>query len=139
MCMLLQRFMIIYYLLFIICAYIILKLLYGNKTQIIDIFISAVSYLWLSILSLILMNFVNKDFSNYYTILLIQKALLFMPFIFRNKFNIVYKKYCKLWNRNDNEKRPIKSITLRNISLILLNSFIFLLNIAIINIINFQK
>lgn len=138
-CMLLQRFMIIYYLLFIVFAYIILKILYKKKTQIIDIFISGVSYLWLSILSVILMNFVDKDFSNYYMILLIQKILLFMPFIFKNKFNILYKKYCKLWNRNDNEKRPIKSITLRNISLILLNSFIFLLNIAIINIINFQK
>lgn len=139
LCMLLQRFIIIYYIIFIFFAYLILKLLYKNQAQIIDIFIASISYLWLSILSLILMNFVNKDFSNYYIILLIQKILLFMPFLFKNKFNILYKKYCKLWNRNDNEKRPIKSITLRNLSLILLNSFIFLLNITIINIINFQK
>lgn len=139
LCMLLQRFIIIYYIIFIFFAYLILKLLYKNQAQIIDIFIASISYLWLSILSLILMNFVNKDFSNYYIILLIQKILLFMPFLFKNKFNILYKKYCKLWNRDDNEKRPIKSITLRNLSLILLNSFIFLLNITIINIINFQK
>lgn len=139
LCMLLQRFIIIYYIIFIFFAYLILKLLYKNQAQIIDIFIASISYLWLSVLSLILMNFVNKDFSNYYIILLIQKILLFMPFLLKNKFNILYKKYCKLWNRNDNEKRPIKSITLRNLSLILLNSFIFLLNITIINIINFQK
>ena len=139
LCMLLQRFIIIYYIIFIFFAYLILKLLYKNQAQIIDIFIASISYLWLSVLSLILMNFVNKDFSNYYIILLIQKILLFMPFLFKNKFNILYKKYCKLWNRNDKEKRPIKSITLRNISLILLNVYIFFMNIILINIINFQK
>ena len=139
LCMLLQRFIIIYYILFIALIYGSIKLLYRQKTQIIDVFIIGIAYLWLSILSFILMNFVNKDFSNYYLILFIQKILLFIPFIFKNKFNIIYKKYCKLWNRNDKEKRPIKSITLRNISLVLLNSVIFFLNIIIINIINFQK
>ena len=138
-CMLIQEYQIICYILFIILIYLILKLLYKNKTQIIDIFMIGVSYLWLSILSFILMHFTNKDLSNYAIIYFIQRILLFLPFIFKNKFNILYKKYYKLWNRNDNEKRPIKSITLRNISLILLNSIIFFLNIIIIDIINFIK
>ena len=116
-----------------------MKIVYKVRTQIIDIFMIGVSYLWLSILSFILMYFTNKDLSNYAIIYFIQRILLFLPFIFKNKFNILYKKYYKLWNRNDNEKRPIKSITLRNISLILLNSIIFFLNIIIIDIINFIK
>lgn len=138
-CMLVQQFQILFYMLWIVLAYIVLKLLYKNKVQIIDVFIISLSYFWVAILSFILMNFVSKDYSNYYMILFIQKVLLFMPFIFKNKFNVLYKKYCKLWNRNDKEKRPIKSITLRNVSLILLNSFIFFMNILLINIINFQK
>lgn len=139
LCMICQRFIIIYYVMLMTLIYFSMKILYKNKTQIIDIFVIGISYFWLAILSFVLMKFVNKDFSNYYIVLLIQKILLFIPFIFKNKFNILYKKYCRLWNRNDKEKRPIKSITLRNLSLILLNSIIFFLNIIIINIINFQK
>lgn len=140
LCMMIQRFLILYYILFVILIYISMKLLYKNKTQIIDIFIISIAYLWLGILSLILMNFVHKDFSNYYFILFIQKLLIFIPlFLLKSKFNILYKKYCKLWNRNDKEKRPIKSITLRNLSLILLNAYVFFMNILLINIINFQK
>lgn len=136
-CMILQKNIIMYYILFIALIYFSMKILYKEKTQIIDIFIIGISYLWLSILSFILMNFVKRDLSNYYIILLIQKIMIFLPFLFKSKFYSLYKTYYKLWNRDDNENRPIKSITLRNISLILLNSVIFFLNIIIINIINF--
>ena len=114
-----------------------MKFLYKDKIQIIDVFIISLAYLWLMLLSLILINFAKRDFSNYAIMYIIQRILLFIPFIFKNKFYIIYKKYCSLWNRNDKEKRPIKSITLRNISLILLNVFIFLMSITFINIMNF--
>lgn len=138
-CILVQNFRILFYMLLIALIYISLKIVYKNKAQIIDIFIISLAYLWLGILSITLMNFVANDYSNYFIILILQKILLFIPFIFRSKFNIVYKKYCNLWNRNDKEKRKVKSITLRNISLILLNAYIFFMNILLINIINFQK
>lgn len=128
-CILVQNFRILFYMLLIALIYISLKIVYKNKAQIIDIFIISLAYLWLGILSITLMNFVANDYSNYFIILILQKILLFIPFIFRSKFNIVYKKYCNLWNRNDKEKRKVKSITLRNISLILLNAYIFFMNI----------
>jgi len=137
LCILIQHWQILFYILLIVLIYLSLKLLYKSKVQIIDIFVISVAYLWLAILSFILIFFVKADYSNYAVISIIDRILLFSVFIFRHKFNTIYKKYCKLWNRNDKEKRPIKSITLRNISLILLNSFIFFLNIAIINIMNF--
>lgn len=139
LCIMVQNFKILFYILWVALTYLALKLLYKKKIQIIDIFIISLSYFWVALLSFILMNFVNKDFSNYFLILFIQKILLFVPIIFKNKFNVIYKKYYKLWNRNDKEKRPIKSLTLRNMSLILLNSFIFFMNILLMNIINFQK
>lgn len=138
-CVFIQKWKVLYYISWIVLVYIAMKILYKKKVQIIDIFIISLSYLWLMGLSLVLINFAKKDFSNYTLILIIQRILLFMPFIFRNKFNVLYKKYCKLWNRNDKEKRPIKSITLRNISLILLNVFIFLMSITFINIMNFLQ
>jgi hypothetical protein len=136
-CILIQQWQVLYYMLLVVLTYLSLKVLYKKKAQIIDVFIIMISSLWLALLSFILIFFVKSDMSNYMIIYFADKILLFTPFIFRNKFNIIYKKYCKLWNRNDNEKRPIKSITIRNISLILLNSFIFFLNIAINNITNF--
>ena len=139
LCITIQNFKILSYVILIVLIYINLKLVYKNKVQIIDVFIIGLAYLWLMILSVVLMNFVNKDFSNYYIVLFVQKVLMFIPFIFKGKFNILYKKYCKSWNRNDKEKRLIKSLTLRNISLILLNSVVFFLNIIIVKIINFQK
>lgn len=138
-CLLLQRCVIAYYMLLIVLMYLAMKILYNKKVQIIDVFIIGISYLWLAILSYILMNFVKQDMSNYMLIYLIQRILLFVPFLFKAYFNKIYKKYYKLWNRNDKEKRPIKSITLRNISLILLNAVIFFLNINIIEIVNFSK
>ena len=137
LCIMIIRFQILFYIIFLFVIYIILKLLYKEKTQITDVFIVALAYLWMSLLSFVLMFCVNQDYSNYYLICVINKALLFLPFIWKNKFNIWYKKYYSLWNRNDTIEKPIKSITLRNISLILLNSFVFFVNIAIINIVNF--
>lgn len=135
LCILIQQWQILFYILLIVLIYLSLKLLYKDKTQIIDIFVISFAYLWISLLSFILILFVKQDMSNYVLISIIDRILLFSIFIFKNEFNKIYKVYCKLWNRNDKEERPIKSITLRNISLILLNSFIFFLNIAIINII----
>lgn len=139
LCMLVQQYNVIYYILLIALVYIILKILYKNKTQIIDIFVFSLSTIYLTLLACISLMLFTDDLSNYYILYFIARILLFVPFIFKNKFNVLYKKYCKLWNRNDKEKRPIKSITLRNISLIVINVTIFILNVATISIINFLK
>lgn len=138
-CLIIKKWILIGYLFFMVSMYFILKLLYKDKTQIIDVFIIGIAYLWQTILSAILLIFLKRDLSNYYFLYIINLILMFIPFILYKNFNLFYKKYCKFWNRNDAEKRPIKSITLRNISLILLNSLILILNMTIINIINFYK
>jgi hypothetical protein len=131
-CMFIQRYEIIYYVGFVSLVYLILKLLYKNKVQIIDIFVFSISTLYLTSLSYISFIFLNKDLSNYFILLFASRIFLFIPFLFKSKFNILYKKYCGLWNRNDNAKRPIKSITLRNISLVIINLLIFIINIFIL-------
>lgn len=134
-CMIFQRYKLIYYLMFIVLEYISLKLLYKQKAQIIDIFIITLSFFYLSIMSYICFLFMKEDRSNYFLLYIIDRILVFLIFIFKNKFNILYKKYCNLWNRNDNIKnRPIKSITLRNISLIILNFIICFMNLYMLMI-----
>ena len=136
LCMFIQRYQVVYYIIFIALIYVILKLLYKDKAQIIDVFVIATSYFYLTIISFIISKILYNDLSNYNLLLIISRLLLILPFIFRNKFNIIYQKYYKLWNRNDNEIRPLKSITIRNISLILLNILIFVINIVCLYIIN---
>lgn len=135
-CMFIKRYEVFYYCLFVVLIYIILKILYGNKTQIIDIFIINLGFNYVCITSYICFLFLEKDLSNYYYLYIIERIILFCIFIFRKSFNSLYKKYCALWNRNDNIKRPIKSITLRNISLITLNIGIVLMDLACIYILS---
>lgn len=138
LCMFIQRYKVVYYVLFIALIYLILKLLYKEKVQIIDVFVFSVSFSYICIISFIFSRFLVENLSNYYIIMLINRIFIFVPLLFKNRFNKIYNYYNILWNRskNKNEKRPIKSITLRNLSLILLNLLIFFINLATINIIN---
>lgn len=138
-CLFIQKWQTLYYVILIALIYIILKIMYKKKVQIIDIFIISLMCLWITFLSFVMLFFIKEDYSNYWQLYIINRVLLFLPFLIKDKFNILYKKYYKLWNRNDKEERPLKSITLRNTSLILLNSFIFFMNMTLINMINHAK
>lgn len=137
--MLIQQYKTIFYVLFIFLLYLSLKIVYKDKVQIIDLFVATIPFMWISILSYICFIFLKEDLSNYYMLYIIDRIFLYIPLLFGKYFNLAYKKYCKLWNRNDKEKRPIKSITLRNISLLVINITIFLMNLYVISIINFIK
>lgn len=134
LCIMISRYKLLYYISFIFLTYIALKILYKEKTQIIDIFIIMYGTFYLTFLSFLV--YFAKDIKSYYICYVIDRILLFSIFIFKKYFNKLYKKYCLYWNRNDNIKRPIKSITLRNISLISINCIIFIMNIICIYIIN---
>lgn len=127
LCIMISRYKILYYVSFIFLIYLILKLLYRKKTQIIDIFVIMYASFYLTLLSYLI--YFAHDFTSYLICYAINRILLFAIFVFRNKFNVLYQKYCKFWNRNDSIKRPMKSITLRNISLIVINCIIFFMNI----------
>lgn len=139
LCMLVVMYKLVYYIAFVILFYLVLKFLYKQKIQIIDIFVITLSFFYLSTIAYIFFLLMNDNMDFYYLFYMLDRILLlllllFVPFIFKNKLNSIYKIYCKLWNRNDKETRPIKSITLRNISLIAINFIIIIMNIYIISI-----
>lgn len=136
-CILLFQYKILFYFLFMFFIYFSLKFLYKEKVQIIDIFIIAFAEGYLALLSLLI--YFPKNNFQYYICYVINRILLILPFIFKNKFNIIYKKYCKLWNRNYKKVQPIKSITLRNISLFCISLIILLINIIILYILRYRK
>ncbi len=131
LCIMIIPYELLFYVIFIFIIYFILKILYKEKTQIIDIFVITYFTFYLTLLSFLICFYytVENSLKMYIILYIINRILLFSIFIFKDKFYILYQRYKKYWNRNDNEKRPIKSITLRNISLILLNIIIFIMNI----------
>ena len=116
-----------------------LKIVYKNNVEIIDVFIVNLGLIYIFVINFLCAIFINNNYLVYYNLLIINKVLLFLPFIFKNKFNLLYKKYCSLWNRNYQKKQPIKSITIRNISLIIMNIFVFIMNIILVSISNLAK
>lgn len=133
LCILVSKYKVVYYVGFIALVYLILRILYKEKTQIIDVFVFSVSTIYISVIGMVLAMFVQNNYTNYYILYCINKILLFLPFIFYKKFNTLYKLYASLWNRDDKVKKPIKSFSLRNTSVIVINIFIFILNIATIS------
>lgn len=123
-CMLIVRWQTWYYIVFIASVYGILRVLY--KSHISDLFIFMVFFAWLGITSYLGFLISDSIVIGY----IFQRILLFSIFALRGKFNKWYNLYRELWNRRDDGR--IKSITLRNISLISLNIFIVFMNFLLI-------
>ena len=112
-------------------SFVNLKVLYKQKAQITDIFLFMLSSIILILISSIAYFLVYFTISNYIFSLILARILLFSFLYFiKNKIYIIYKSFYKLWNKHNN-KNKIKSITLRNISIIIFNLMFWLLNIAL--------
>lgn len=118
------RYQLIFYIVYIIYSYLITKKLY--KSHISDIFIISIAYAYMTLISFICF----KTISNYWIGFIINKIVLFIPLLFKKYLNKFYKLYISLWNINKNAK--IKSITLRNISLVFVNTLIITLNVFLL-------
>lgn len=119
---------------YIALSYVIMKMLYKSKTQIIDIFLLILAVIILGFVSVPLL-FLNNVINNIYITCLISKIILFiLLFTFKNELNKFYEIYYHHWNRNDKEKRKIKSLTVRNISVVAFNITFYLTNIIAIYI-----
>lgn len=137
LCIMINECKVFYYVCFVFLVYIFLKILYKSKVQITDVFLLFGLEFYLYIISLLI--YIPKNSYQYFICLIINRILLFLPFIFKNKFNILYKKYYKLWNRKYDRKQSIKSITLRTLSLLFVNFIIVLFDIILLYVINLIK
>ena len=127
------KYQTLFYILFIVIEYIILRLLYKKEIQLIDSFVITIPFLILFLMSCIYYFLIP----NYMLACILEKiTILIVIFLIKNKINIAYKTYRQLWNRTKEEARKIRSITLRNISLILMYIFIFLSDLVCIYIMN---
>lgn len=116
------------YFLFIFILYGILMIIYKDRTQITDVFLIVFSAVYLSILSIVC--YFATD--NYIVSTILNRILLFLPFIGKKYIRKLYVKYNNSWNRNDAVKRKIKSITLRIISVVSFCSMIYFINLVVL-------
>lgn len=117
------RFQLLFYLGYIVYVYIVLKKLY--KSKIIDLFIVSVVSAYLTLVSFISFKLIDTYMLAY----LINRLMLFIPiFVLNYKLNDFYNVYYRLWDRHEGNK--IKSITIRNISLVFVNILIVIFNVC---------
>lgn len=120
------RYELLFYLLYIVYVYFVLKLLY--KSHIMDIFIFTISVIYLMLCSFVCYYLID----NYLIAMLVDRLLLFVPlFIINYRLNDFYNLYKLKWNRH-NDVKGIKSLTLRNISVLTLNIFIVMAYVTLI-------
>ena len=119
-----------YYLIMATLFYLTLKLIYKRKAQIIDIFIINITFIYLWFFSFIYIMCINNYNIAFIMYVITLSIIMFLPI----NYNAFYKKYCKLWNRRNDGK--IKAITIRNISLYVINISLFIANIVLPLILN---
>lgn len=115
---------------YMITTFLTLKLLYKEKSQITDVFILLIGYLFLGVTSIIcclLFNF------NMIIVSIINRFLIFiLLFVFKNKLQNIQKIYKILWNRNDKNNKKLKSTTFRAINIVLFNVAFYIINLFMI-------
>ena len=126
------NFSVYFQLAYTFMAYITLKVLYKEKAQITDIFLFAAASLILIATSVLCYGIIYFTIHKYIWVLIINRPLIFAIIYFgRNKIRKAYKKFCSLWNRH-NIPNQIKSLTLRNISIIVFNLMFWLINVGML-------
>ena len=114
---------------FFIVTFIILKILYREKSQITDIFLLGIASLFLVLSSLIPSFLFLLKICPFKIYVIINRIIIFGSlFLFRNQIKDIQKLYKKLWNRNDKVKKKIKSTTFRSANLVLFNFMFFIIN-----------
>ena len=124
-----SQYKLIFYICYIAYSYIVLKLV--TKTHIIDLFMNSIAYAFMTLLS----YFCYYLFKNYWMAFSINRTILLLsPLLLGELIRKFYCYYQTLWDVKREAK--IKSITVRNVSLLVINMLILVMNAVMIYLIN---
>lgn len=119
--------------LYTIMSFIILKVLYKEKAQIIDVFTFAIASSVLVMISAISYIIVWKSVNNYYVSVMLSRSLLALfLLIFHKRLYKIQNLYRLLWNRNDKKKLKMKSATFRALNVVIFNLLFYAINLGIL-------
>lgn len=114
-------------------TFVILKVLYKEKSQITDIFTFTISSIILISIDLILYFTIGTLTQNYMLFVILDRITLYtILFLLRNKLPKIQGIYKKLWNRNDKVKKKMKSTTFRCLNIVLFNFTFYTINLMMI-------
>lgn len=126
------KYNVIFQLMYTFLSFINLKVLYKDKAQITDIFLFALASIILIIISIGSYAIIYFTVGKYIVALILNRILLFsILFLLKNKINKLYKKFYSLWNRH-NLPNQMKSLTVRNISIIIFNLMFYIINFCMV-------
>ena len=121
------------HIIFFISMYCLLKIFYKEKCQITDIFALGIASTILMITSAILYLIVWKTVNVFMVYVILHRIVLFLILIlFKDKLPKIQSLYKKLWNRNDNVPKKIKSTTFRSLNLVAFNLMFYIINLGIL-------
>lgn len=124
------------HIIFFIVTYILLRILYKDRSNITDVFILGIASILITIVSIISF-FMFKN--NFILANIFCKLILFLSlFYFKNRLNIISKLYFKLWNRSIIKYR-MKSTTFRALNLVVFNISFVIINICMITAILYNN
>lgn len=116
-------------------TFLILKILYKDKSQITDIFTFTIGSIIL-ILSCVIPSFMilnNNNYNIYIIYSIITRILCFgFLFIFRNKLRKIQDLYKKIWNRDDKIKKKVKTTTFRALNIVIFNVIFYIINLGML-------
>lgn len=121
-------------------SFLILKLLYKEKSQVIDIFTFSIASIVLIFTSAVMYLISHNTYHNTYISSLLHKIILFIfLFVFKNKLYNIQKLYKKIWNRNFNKTYKIKTTTFRALNVVAFNIMFFIINFGMLLVILFKS
>ena len=127
------RFNIYAYLFVFIMTYLLLKVLYKEKSQIIDIFTFGIASIILMIISIVSYLVIWKTVEIYMITVILSRILMFsFILVFKDKLYKIQDLYKKLWNRNDKIKKKMKSATFRALNVVTFNFMFFIINCCLV-------
>lgn len=126
------HFDVLFQFIYTFLSFINLKVLYKEKAQITDIFLFGIASLILIFISFIVYVVHIYTYNNYEIARILNRVILFLfLYLSKNKIKELYKKFYLSWNRHNNPNK-IKSLTLRNISVIIFNLMFWFINLGMI-------
>lgn len=134
------HFNVWFHILYTTMTFVILKILYKEKSQIVDVFTFTIGSFTLILISLICILLTCEVFKNAMIGGIINRVLMF-TFLFsvHNHLYKIQNLYKKLWNRNDDIKKKMKSTTFRCVNLAVFNVIFYIINIGMFYCILLRK
>lgn len=121
------------HIIFFTSTYCLLKICYKEKCQITDVFILGTASIVLMVTSAILYLIVWKTVNVFMVYVILHRIILFLVLVlFKNKLPNIQKLYKKLWNRNDNISKKMKSTTFRSLNIVVFNLMFYVINLGVL-------